>query len=419
MEEARKEVIQEAHLMLRAVDDDLKKTQPERAWMLEPMLNYFDVLEEAMNRERPMIWHFLTLSQEPLRSMDAAVFSPEYAAAVFSILGIAYKYYDLSANRMPEHICVLNRFPAGLSLSGDTVIPDIMLYPAANPCDAGLISYSSLEHHFKDLPFFCVDIPPNTDDRTRKYVGKQLREMVSFIEEKVGLKMDMDELREKIRFSNRGLEIHRKLLEYQKIVPCPTPSLAHLMHGYTNMGVPGVSEVVEWFERQDAWLTEKVQKGEGAVPEEKVRLAWIANNIDFDLSIYDWLETEYGAVSVACGMSLLNTDPIDPEAGEEEIFEGLATRTMTYPMPMFGRVQVDAYINRCVEIVNEYKADAVVFAGNVGCKYHWTTAKLVKDRLTDALDKPVLTFELSPWDSRITSSEGIKAKFDQFFDAYF
>ena len=119
------------------------------------------------------------------------------------------------------------------------------------------------------------------------------------------------------------------------------------------MGVPGVSEVVEWFDRQDAWLTEKVQKGEGAIPEEKVRLAWIANNIDFDLSIYDWLETEYGAVSVACGMSLLNTDPIDPEADEAEIFEGLATRTMTYPMPMFGRVQVDAYISRCVEIVNE------------------------------------------------------------------
>jgi hypothetical protein len=95
MEEAKKEVIQEAHLMLRAVDEDLKKTQPERAWMLEPMLNYFDVLEEAMNRKRPMIWHFLTLSQEPLRSMDAAVFSPEYAAAVFAILGIAYKYYDL------------------------------------------------------------------------------------------------------------------------------------------------------------------------------------------------------------------------------------------------------------------------------------------------------------------------------------
>ena len=55
MEEAKKEVIQEAHQMLRVVDEDIKNTQPERAWMLEPMLNYFDVLQEAMNRERPMI----------------------------------------------------------------------------------------------------------------------------------------------------------------------------------------------------------------------------------------------------------------------------------------------------------------------------------------------------------------------------
>jgi benzoyl-CoA reductase/2-hydroxyglutaryl-CoA dehydratase subunit BcrC/BadD/HgdB len=419
MREARREVIREAHQMLRAVDENIKQAQPERAWMLEPMLNYFDVLEDAMRRERPMIWHFLTLSQEPLRAMDAAVFSPEYAAAVFSILGIAFKYYDLAADRMPEHICVLNRFPAGLSLSGDTVTPDIMLYTAANPCDAGLISYSSLERHFRDMPFFCVDIPPNTDARTLRYVGRQLREMVSFIEGKLPLKMDMDKLRRMIRFSNQGLEIHRRLLEYQKLVPCPTPSLAHLLHGYANMGVPGLFSVVEWFERQEAWLADKVKRGEGAVPDEKIRLAWIANNIDFDLSIYDWLETEYGAVSVACAMSLLNTDPIDPEAGEAEIFEGLAMRTMTYPMPMFGRVQVDAYIRRCVEIVNEYKADAVIFAGNVGCKYHWTTAKLVKDRLTEALDKPVLAFEVSPWDSRVLSSEGIKAKFEQFFETFF
>jgi hypothetical protein len=38
---------------------------------------------------------------------------------------------------------------------------------------------------------------------------------------------------------------------------------------------------------------------------------------------------------------------------------------------------------------------------------------------TDALNKPVLTFELSPWDARVTSSEGIKRKFDQFFETHF
>jgi hypothetical protein len=31
----------------------------------------------------------------------------------------------------------------------------------------------------------------------------------------------------------------------------------------------------------------------------------------------------------------------------------------------------------------------------------------------------VLAFEFSPWDSRVLSSEGIKAKFEQFFETCF
>jgi benzoyl-CoA reductase/2-hydroxyglutaryl-CoA dehydratase subunit BcrC/BadD/HgdB len=89
---------------------------------------------------------------------------------------------------------------------------------------------------------------------------------------------------------------------------------------------------------------------------------------------------------------------------------------MNYPMARHGRGSADAYISECISVARDYKADAVVFAGNTGCKYNWATAQLVKDTIYDELGIPTLCFELSPFDSRILSFEGVKAKFEQFLE---
>ena len=81
-----------------------------------------------------------------------------------------------------------------------------------------------------------------------------------------------------------------------------------------------------------------------------------------------------------------------------------------------GRGSVDSYIDECVNVGRDYKADALIFAGNTGCKYHWATAQLVKDAIYDELGIPTLVFELNPSDPRVVSLEGVKAKFEQFFE---
>ncbi len=413
------DVIHRAHETLLAVRDHAVAVAPDRAWMFEPMLNYFDLVREGLRGKRPAIWHFLTLPQEPLRALDSTVLAPEFVGGVFAILGMAEKYLDLAAQHMPEHICTLNRFPVGLSLSGDTALPDLMVYAATNPCDAGLVSYAVLEHAFQDLPFYCLDIPHVLNRRAVRYVAEQIQDMVRFIEAKLGLKMDLDRLRQHIQVSNQTLEMQRKLFELQKRTPCPAPSVAHILHGYGNLGLPGIPEMIGWYQRQLDWIRERAEAGQGAVPEEKIRLVWIANNIDFDFGIYEWLEREYGAVSVACAMGFFSMDPIDPAAEEMAIYEGLALRTMCYPMPMNGRAAAEDYIQTSVRLAEEFRADAVIFAANTGCKYQWAAPKLIQDGLSRALGLPVLAFEVSPWDGRVVSAETIKAKLASFLETVF
>lgn len=413
------DVIRQAYETLQAVRDSTVATAPDRAWMFEPMLTYFELVHQGRRRNRPAIWHFLTLPQEPLRALDSTVLAPEFVGGVFAILGMAEKYLDLAAEHMPEHICTLNRFPVGLSLSGDTALPDLMVYAATNPCDAGLVSYAVLEHAFQDIPFYCLDIPHVLNRRAVRYVAEQIQDLVRFIKTKLGLNMDLERLRQLIRVSNQTLDIQRKLFDFQKRKPCPAPSVAHILHGYANLGLPGIQEMLGWYQRQLDWIRQRAEAGPGAVPEEKIRLVWIANNIDFDFSIYEWLEQEYGAVSVACAMGFFSMDPIDPAADEMGIYEGLALRTMRYPMPMNGRSAAEDYIQTSVRLAEEFDADAVVFAANTGCKYQWAAPKLIQDGVHRALGIPVLAFEVSPWDGRIVSTEAIKAKFASFLETAF
>ena len=408
------DVIEEHYFILKTMTDEMHNESPGSEDMYNPLMNYFRLMDEGMKQNYPIVWHFLTVSQEPLRAMDVTVISPEYLAGVMAILGTAEKYIDLPIDSLHEHMCVLNRFPVGLAISGDTVMPDMVIY-GPNPCDAGLTTYSNLEHRFRDIPFYCADIPTKANDRGIKYMSGQLKEMVRSVENNLNIRMDLDRLRELIERSNQAFAIQKKLLDFQKLTPCPTPSFYHIMHGYANFGLPGVPEVLSWYERQYDWMTKRIEAGENAVPKENLRLAWIANNIDFDLGIYDWLEDEYGVVSVVCAMSLLDTDSIDTK-DEDTIFEGLAKRTLHYPMPRNGRAVADEYIERSIAIAEEYKADAIVFAANTGCKYHWATAQLVRDAIMDRTGLPVLSFECSPWDERVLSTNGIKEKFTRFLD---
>ncbi len=415
--EVKKDVILQNYEMVKAMHEKTRQEAPGMEVLLEPLVTYFKLVVQGFEKKWPLVWYFLgAVSQEPLLSMDVTAVSAEYLCAVMSMMGTAEKYIDLPTDSLQEHMCSLNRFPVGLSMSGDTALPDLVVY-APNPCDAGLTTYSNMAHHFKDIPFFCVDVPPIQDARSIKYLGRQYKEMVSFVESTLNIKLEFDRFRQLIERSNQALEYQKKLVELQKRVPCPAPSIAHILHGYANFGLPGVPEVLEWYEQQYLWIKTRAENGEGAVPEEKIRLVWIANNIDFDLSIYNWLESEYGAVSVVCLMGVINTDPIDTSS-EDSIFEGLAVRTMNYPMPRSGRGNVDDFVKLSIHMAETYKADAIVFAGNTGCKYHWATAKLATDMIKDATGLPVLCFECSPWDSRVLSTKGIKEKFSHFLEVY-
>jgi len=417
MKEGKVDVIEETYQTLASIRKHIEEKHPERKWLYEPATRYFELVYQGIMQQKPLLWYFYCLCPEIFRSMDVTPFSPEYACGIMASLrgGINLKYLDIASEKLPQDMCAANKFPVGLALSRDTVIPDVMVYAAANPCDAAITVYSNLDHYC-NIPSFYLDIPYLSDERGRKYVARELKKMVSFVEEQTKQKLDLDRLRETIGYSNQAQEYILKLNQLRKNVPCPTSSRALHITGGAIMGLCGLPEFVDWCRGQYELVKVKVERGERVIPEEKIRLVWIATGVDFNLSIFEWLENEYGAVMVASLLSDYPTEPIDNAGEKSKMFEGLAKKVMNYPMARHGRGSADTYISECISIARDYKADAVIFAGNTGCKYNWATAQLVKDTIYDELGIPTLCFELSPFDPRVLSFEGVKAKFEQFFE---
>lgn len=412
------DVVQEIYGKLKSIKEHVEKKYPDRKWLYQPATRYFELINEGMAAGKPMLWYFFMMAPELFYSMDVAAFSPEYSCGIMAPMGMSTKYIDIANVKMPEHICGVNKFPVGLALSGDTIMPDMIMYAAANPCDSGVVSYSNLTYYCS-IPYFFLDVPYLFNERAYKYVGKQFNEMISFIEQRIQKKMDLDRLRETIGYSNAASEYFVQMKRFRKNKPCPLSSRGLHIIGGAMMGLCGDPLFVEYMkERYDA-IKDKAEKGEGAVSNEKIRLLWIANGIDFDLSIFEWLEENFGAVMVESLLDSFPSEPIDNKRGLQEICDGLAIRTMKYPMARHGRGPADDFIDECVSAAKEFQVDGIVYSANSGCKYHWATAQLVKERIYQELEIPTLLFEFVPWDPRAVSMETIKEKFERFFELFF
>lgn len=142
----------------------------------------------------------------------------------------------------------------------------------------------------------------------------------------------MDRLGEVIEYSNRAQDYFLKLKDYRKNISSPISGRSFYVTGSAMMGLYGIPESVNWVKDRYESTKLKVEKGEKVLPEERIRCLWIANCIDFDLSILEWLEEKHGAVMVESLLVSFPSEFIDSTGDVSKIFESLAARIMEWPM---------------------------------------------------------------------------------------
>ena len=66
--------------------------------------------------------------------------------------------------------------------------------------------------------------------------------------------------------------------------------------------------------------------------------------------------------------------------------------------------------------MEDYSINLAIYAGHVGCKHTWASAKIISDLVKNKYNAPVLTFDLDSLDIRYKSTDEIKQIITEFME---
>jgi benzoyl-CoA reductase/2-hydroxyglutaryl-CoA dehydratase subunit BcrC/BadD/HgdB len=311
---------------------------------------------------------------------------------------------------LASEICSPHRGLAGAFAMGALPRPDAMLWSNL-VCDNTAKS-GELLMEINNCPGFFIDHPFQNSEDEEKYLVGELNDMVHFLEEKSGRKMNWGRLSGIVAQMDRQIKLLREISELRKAVPTPFNPQGFLQLLTVDYLFPGLPEATVYLETLRDELSEKVKAGKGVVSPERFRLMSLFIPPMYLIGFLEKISQEYGAVSV--------TEPFFTYWGDGELdpakpLESVAKKSYMIPeMRMYGPLDERA-LDRIADCAEQYKVDGAIYYADVGCRHTCATIKLFKDVL-NGQDVPVLTLDCDVVDPTITSEEDVRAKLEQFFE---
>jgi len=406
-----KAILRACRLITRMSQSDPNVRKSELMYY-QMLIDYFTRILNAREKGDFLVAHTVFFPAEIIYAMGMVPMHTEtttWMTALFTgdCSDILAKGSELG---LASEICTPHRGLAGALALGVLPRPDAVLW-SNMVCDNTAKS-GELIMEVCDCPGYFIDHPFKDSVEERKYLEGELAEMVSFLEEQSGRKMDWDELSGIVSRMDRQIEMVREINELRKNVPTPFHFQGFLELVSVDYLFPGQPKAIEYLETLKQELTEMVAKGEGAVSKERFRLMSLFIPPMYMMGFLEKLSQEYGAVSVI--------EPFFTYWGEGRLdpskpLESVAQKSYMIPeMRMYGPLDERA-LGSIVECAEQFKVDGAVYYADVGCRHSCATIKLFKDTLNE-IDVPVLTLDCDVVDPTATTQEEVREKMEQFFE---
>lgn len=319
----------------------------------------------------------------------------------------------IEAKGLPSYVCSADKLPLGYMMK-QLVAPPVGSVFTSAPCDSQIVGAEGLKSILGVEPFI-VSIPYGYGEKELQYVSNQLREAIKYLERVTGKKLNWERLKAICEENNRMVDHLLEWYEIRKNVPCPQMSKV-CSFGFALINSFSGTAGGTWYASELAKdAKERAIAGKKAVPgEEKFRAIWYGDPVFWDVSFYDWMEEELGMVVPMDLFGYISPDAYIDTSSPDAILYSLA-RKYTRVMPMSRQLigSAERYIDELISVVNEFKADCVIFPCNTGCKHMWGMAGLVREALREA-DIPMLEFHFDVFDPRTLNIEDMKEVFRRF-----
>jgi benzoyl-CoA reductase/2-hydroxyglutaryl-CoA dehydratase subunit BcrC/BadD/HgdB len=280
------------------------------------------------------------------------------------------------------------------------------------PCDSQVVSTQAMAE-LSGKPLFLIDVPYYDDDRTVRHVAAQLKELIPFLEEHTGKKLDWERLRRACEFSNSAVEKIWEWLDWRRQIPLSQSSKLvafTLVHQVAFVGTERGVKIAQALARE---ARERFERKERFF-EEKVRAVWYQDPVWTDMQIYDWMEHELGLTVPVDVFGFYANEGLIDTSSQESMLYGLARKlVMCQPMSRQFRGNIETYIADFMHMHHAFQADCAIFAGHLACKHAWGGIGLFREACRKA-GIPLLVFEFDMFDARITPRDALQAELARF-----
>lgn len=405
-------IIRVCRLILR-MNPGRPELQKSETLYYKMLSKYYTRLVEASEKGDFMAAHTVFFPTEILYAMDIVPMHTEMTTWMTALfLGEQAELLAAGAELgLAPEICSPHRGLAGAFLIKALPRPDVMLWSnliCDNTAKAG-----ELVMKLNDCPGFFLDRPfQQTEEEVNYFVG-ELREMINFLEQKSGKKMNWDRLSEMVARMDEHIKLLQEINELRKAVPTPFPYQGYLKLLSVDYLFPGQPEATEYLETLRQELADMVKDGKGAVPNERFRIMTLFIPPMYLMGYLDKISQETGVVSVVEPLFTLwkerGLDPSHP-------LESVAKKSFLIPesRSMYGPL-TKQILDEVVQSARDYKVDGAVYWAFIGCRHTCATIKLFKDALNE-IDIPMLTIDCDLVDPTINSKEEVKEKLERFFE---
>jgi benzoyl-CoA reductase/2-hydroxyglutaryl-CoA dehydratase subunit BcrC/BadD/HgdB len=376
------------------------------------LANYFANITKAQTEGRFVAAYTVWFPVELLYAMNIVPMHIEITAWMTALFSGHYSELLSEASNVgiaPE-TCSPYRVLVGAFSNHAIPQPDVVL-SSSLICDNNA-KIGEVIRHIVKRPGFFVDCPFQRTESENGYFKKELEDMIRFLEEQSGQKLDWVKLQENIARINKEIELFHQINELRRNIPSPLPSADFLKLFTVDCLFAGEPQSIEYLETVLQELREKVNTGQGLSYPERFRILSIGIPPVLLQGAVEKTYRECGAVSVADPYSCTWEDG---RLDAPEPLENIIRKIYMMPCNVFYGPFTSSLTDKLIKTATGHRVDGAIFYSHIGCRQSAAMIKLVKETL-NSIYIPVLILDCDIVDVTVTPEEELCSKLRQFFE---
>jgi len=343
------------------------------------------------------------------------------------------EYMDFACQvGLPETSCSSQRGAMGAFFADLSESVDFIVCDTPGVCDTNANAFAFFAA-YKDKPYYALNYPQNIgDDRTEKYHVDDYRELVRFIEEQTGKKMDYDRLAQVLLEVEKQDLLIADIEDLSTLKPNPLGPIYNLLMYAGRFTFSGHEEYTILLQQIRDDAQKKATAGLSGLKSGREKLRaylFYIDHYNLDMNFWNWFD-ENSIAHIGGQISHHFSDNIDyteklpgisyhlDRSNPDTMFASIAQLNARLPMVRSIRGPYDQpnmWLEETLALADNFGADCLIYSGTPGCRNTWASVKMIARDL-EKHGYPVHIMNNDAFDDRVESWDATRERLEEFFN---